>query len=344
MIVRLLERITELLLRWPRRVLVVAAAVVLLAGIAATRLRLDPDVLNLIPRGNREVNEFRDLLKETGTLDFHVVVIEFPQGADPEAYFPLLDRIGEELGQSERIETVSWRLPDVFSLIDRVIPYSMLVLTPRQLDAVAEKLSDDGIRASVERSRALLQTPQSTVAKQLVRVDPFNLLPIYLEKLQSAGAGLKIDFSTGYYISSDHRAAIVIARPKRAAQDLPFSRAVLDETRGITARAIGEFRAANAGVAVPSIGYTGGYAIAATDEKIIQRDMVVNSITSMIGVLLLYLYAYRRPSAMLYAATPMTAAIIITFGLGALTYGTLSAASTGFAALLAGLGLDFMTV
>src|SRR6185503_4884758 len=46
----------------------------------------------------------------------------------------------------------------------------------------------------------------------------------------------------------------------------------------------------------------------------------------------------------LYAAAPMTAAIIITFGLGALTYGTLSAASTGFAALLAGLGLDFMTV
>ena len=341
---RLLDRITDLLLRRPRAVLLVALAVVLVSGAAATRLRLDPDVLNLIPRGNREVNEFRDLLKETGTLDFHVIVIEFPKGSEAAAYYPLLDEIGEQLGKSKRIDSVTWRLPDAFAVIDRVVPYSMLLLTPEQLEQVAQKLTDESIRASVARNRALLQTPQSTVAKELVRIDPFNLMPIYVEKLQRAGGGLNIDFASGYYVSADRSAAIIIARPHRAAQDLPFSRAVMEETRGITDRALRDFRAANPNVAAPSIGVTGGYAIAATDEKIIRRDMTINSITSMIGVLLLYLYAYRRPSAMLYAAVPMTAAIIITFGLGAITYGTLSAASTGFAALLAGLGLDFMTV
>ncbi|HJQ38419.1 MAG TPA: MMPL family transporter [Thermoanaerobaculia bacterium] len=341
---RLLDRLTALLLRRPRKVLLVAGVIVLVFGAMATRLRLDPDVLNLIPRGNREVNEFRSLLKDTGTLDFHVVVVRFPKGSDPGTYYPLLDAIGEGLGKSQRIESVTWRLPDAVEMIDRVIPYAMLVLTPQQVDAVAEKLSDEGIRATVARNRALLQTPQSTVAKQLVRVDPFNLLPVFAEKMQRAGGGLNIDLSSGYYVSSDREAAIIIARPKSAAQNLPFSRAVLEETRQITQRAADAFRAANANVELPEIGYTGGYAIAATDEKIIQRDMLINSVSSMIGVLLLYLYAYRRPSAMLYAAAPMTAAIIITFGLGALTYGTLSAASTGFAALLAGLGLDFMTV
>lgn len=340
MIGSLLERITELLLRRPKAVLVVAGVITLLAGAAATRLRLDPDVLNLIPRNNREVNEFRDLLKETGTLDFHVIVVEFPEGADPSNYFPLIDRIGSELGKSKRIDLVTWRLPEAVSVIHRVLPYSMLVLTPQQLDSVAQKLTDANIRAAVERNATLLQTPQSTMAKQLVRVDPFNLLPIYAEKLQRAGGGLKVDFSSGYYVSSDHKAAIIIARPHRPAQDLPFSRGMMAETRAITARALEDLH----DVPPPNVGYTGGYAIAATDEKIIQRDMVVNSITSMIGVLLLYLYAYRRPSAMLYAAVPMSAAIIITFGLGALTYGTLSVASSGFAALLAGLGLDFMTV
>ena len=344
MIRRLLDRITELLLRRPRAVLGVALAVVLVSGALATRLRLDPDVLNLIPRGNREVNEFRDLLKETGTLDFHVIVVEFPQGSDPATYFPLLDRIGEELEKSERIESATWRLPDAFAMIDRVIPYSLLTLTPEQLDAVAQKLTDESIRTSVARNRTLLQTPQSMAMKELIRVDPFNLLPVYVEKLQRAGGGLNIDFASGYYVSADRRAAIIVGRPPRAAQDLPFSRALLEETRGITTRALSAFRAENKDVPAPAIGYTGGYAIAANDEKIIQRDMTINSITSMVGVLLLYLYAYRRPSAMLYAAAPMTAAIIITFGIAALTYGTLSAASTGFAALLAGLGLDFMTV
>lgn len=344
MIRRALDRITHLVLTRPRAVLAVTAVVVLISGAIATRIRLDPDVLNLIPRGNREVEQFRGLLKDTGTLDFHVVVVEFPKGSDPAVYDTLLDAIGERLAASPGMETVSWRLPDVFAMIDRVIPHAMLVLEPEQLAAVAEKLRDESIRATVARNRALLQTPQSTMAKHLVRVDPFGLLPIFSDKLQRAGSGLKIDLSSGYYVSADRGAAIVIARPKRAAQDLPFSRDLMGESREITRGSLDEFRAAHPGVALPGVGYTGGYAIAAADEKIIQRDMMINSVSSMIGVLLLYLYAYRRPSAMLYAAVPMTAAIIITFALGAMMYGTLSATSTGFAALLAGLGLDFMTV
>lgn len=344
MIQRLLERLTRLILDRPRAVLIVGGVIVAVSAIVATQLRIDPDVLNLIPRSNREVNEFKQLLKDTGTLDFHVTVVEFPQGSDPAAYYPLLDSIGERLAKSPRVEGASWKLPDVVGLIDRVLPYSMLVLTPAQLDEVKAKLSDEGIRATVARNRALLQTPQSVMAKQLVRVDPFNLLPIFIGKLSTAGGGLKVDFSTGYYVSSDHRAAIIVARPKRPAQDLPFSRALIGEAHDVTKQALEDFRKQNPGVAMPTVGYTGGYAIAATDEKIIQRDMAVNSISSMIGVLLLYLYAYRRPSAMIYAAVPMIAAIVVTFAIGVLTYGTLSAASTGFAALLAGLGLDFMTV
>ncbi|HEX7810110.1 MAG TPA: MMPL family transporter, partial [Thermoanaerobaculia bacterium] len=331
-------------MRRPRAVLVVAGVIVLLSAIASLRLRLDPDVLNLIPRSNREVNEFRDLLKETGTLDFHVVLVEIPKGADASAYTPLLDSIGEELAKSKRIENVTWRIPDFFSMVDKVLPYSMLLLKEPQLDAVARKLSDEEIRAAVSRNAALLQTPQSSIAKQVVRLDPFNLIPVYMDKVQSAGGGLKVDFASGYYLSADHTAALIIARPNRAAQDLPFSRELMKDTRAITARALETFKKNNPSVPAPTLGFTGGYAIAAADEHIIRRDMTINSISSMIGVLLLYLYAYRRPSAVVYAAVPMAAAIIVTFGLGALTYGTLSAASTGFAALLAGLGLDFMTV
>ena len=344
MIGRLLDRLTALLLRRPRAVLAVSLAIVAIFGALATRLRLDPDVLNLIPSGNREVNEFRTLLKETGTLDFHVVVVEFPTGSEPSTYFSLLDRIGEDLEKSKQMESVTWRMPDALGLVEKVIPWSMLILTPEQLETVAQKLSDGGIRESVERNAALLQTPQSAVAKQLVRIDPFNLLPVFADKAERAGGGLNIDISSGYYVSADRGAAIIIARPRRPAQDLPFSRGVMAETRAITSRALGEFRPANPGAPPPNVGYTGGYAIASTDEKIIQGDMMVNSITSMIGVLLLYLYAYRRPSAMVYAGVPMTAAIIITFGIASITYGKLSPASTGFAALLAGLGLDFMTV
>lgn len=344
MIVRLIERITELILRRPWRILLVTALVVAVAGLLAVRMKFDPDVLKLVPQNNREVNEFRDIITETGTLDFHVVVIEFPKGSEPATYGPLIDGIGERLRASQNIDHATWRVPDPFSLVDQVLPYAMLILTPEQLDAVGAKLSDAGIREAVERNRTLLQTPQSSMVKQIVRVDPFNLLPIYLEKLKRASGGINVDLSSGYYVANDQSAAVIIARPKKAAQDLPFSRIVMGETHEFVAQAISEFKKANPNVPLPTIGFTGGYAIAGADEKIIRYDMALNGVTSFLGVLLLYLYAYRRPSAILYAAVPMIVAIIITFGIAALTYGTLSAASTGFSALLAGLGVDFMTV
>lgn len=344
MIARLLESITSLILRRPRLIVTIVLLVIAASGVMATRLRIDPDVLNLVPQGNREVNDFRDILRETGTLDFHIVVLEFPAGSDPSNYGPLIDGIGERLKASDLIENVTWSVPDPMTVIDKVLPYSLLILNPEQLDVVAGKLTDASIREAVERNRTLLQTPQSTVAKQLVRVDPFNLLPVYMEKFEHAGGGLNVDLSSGYYVSRDQTAAVIIARPRKAAQDLPYSRQVMEDTQRRVGEAVAAFRSQHGDVALPAIGYTGGYAIAAADEKIIRRDMTLNSITSMLGVLLLYFYAYRRPSAILYAAAPMVAAIVITFGLGAIVYGTLSAASTGFAALLAGLGVDFMTV
>jgi len=344
MIARLIDRITELILHRPRVIILMALAIVVISAGIASRLRLDPDFLKLVPQNNREVNDFRDLINETGTLDFHVIVIEFPKGAEPAEYGSLIDSIGEQLRSSKLVQTATWRIPDPFELVDRVLPYSMLILTPQQLEAVREKLSDQSIRSSVERNRTVLRTPQSIMIKDFIRVDPFNLLPIYLEKLKGAGGGLNVDFSSGYYVSRDQSAAVIIARPHRPAQDLSFSRSVMKETKGFTDKALTRFRSENPSLPPPVISYTGGYAIAAADEKIIRQDMTLNSITSIVGVLLVYFYAYRRPSALLYAAVPMTAAIIITFALGALTFGTLSAASTGFAALLAGLGVDFMTV
>lgn len=344
MIGALIERVTALVLRRPKTILLIAAAFVVVAALLATRLKLDPDVLNLIPRNNREVNEFRSLITETGTLDFHVIVIEFPKGAEPAAYGPLLDAIGQRLQSSPRMQTVTWKVPDPFSLVGKVLPYSMLVLDPAQLNGVAAKLSDQNIRAAVERNKSLLQTPQSTAVKKIVQIDPFNLLPIYLDKLQGAGGSLKVDFSSGYYVASDQSSAIIIAKPRQAAQELPFSRAVMEDSNAIIEKSVGEFRTAHSDLPLPAIGFTGGYAIAAADEKIIRQDMTINSITSIAGVLLLYLYAFRRPSALVYSGVPMASAIIITFGIGSIAYGTLSAASTGFAALVAGLGVDFMTV
>src|SRR5205823_13380484 len=57
-----------------------------------------------------------------------------------------------------------------------------------------------------------------------------------------------------------------------------------------------------------------------------------------------FLYACRRAASIGYAGAPLALGLALTFGMAGAVYGVLSQASAGFAALLAGLGIDFITV
>ena len=92
------------------------------------------------------------------------------------------------------------------------------------------------------------------------------------------------------------------------------------------------------------IEHTGGYQIALGDADLIRKDVIANVLGTVFGVLALFLYAFRRPAAIFYAGAPLALGLVLTFGMAGLVYGPLSSASAGFAALLAGLGIDFITV
>src|SRR5205085_9270586 len=140
---------------------------------------------------------------------------------------------------------------------------------------------DAGIRESVARNKALLQTPQAFALKQLVQYDPFNLAPIFIRKFQSAGGGFRIDTSSGYYLSSDHSTLIILTKPKHLAQDVPFGKELLAEGSLIEAKALAEFqKSAPPGTPLPKISHTGGYEIAVGDADLIRQDAIINIFVS----------------------------------------------------------------
>ena len=341
---RILDSLAKLCLRHSKQIAILSALVGAIALAGASRIHFDPDLLNLIPQKNREVNEFRKVLKDLGTLDNHVVILHLPKGADINTYDTLIESIAQGYRKNAGIEEVQYRIPNPLDFVDTILPRALLFLTPEQLDTVAQKLSDEGIRDAVARNRTLLQTPQSFALKQLIQYDPFGLAPIFLEKFQSAGGGIRIDAASGYYLSSDHTMLLILAKPKKPAQDVPFAKTLLADGAAIEAQALAQFRKSNPEAAVPVIDHTGGYQIAAGDADLIRGDVIVNILGSFFGVLLLFLYAFRRPVALLYGALPMGLALLMTFGIAGTVYGQLSSASAGFAALLAGLGIDFITV
>lgn len=345
MINRLLDSFARLCLRHSKQIAIAAAVLAVAALAASIRLSFDPDLLNLIPQKNRQVNEFRKVLRDMGTIDYHIVVLSIPPARDPHEYDSLVESIAAGYKKSPLIEDVNYRLPNPLDFVDVVLPRALLFLTPEELNEVAQKLSDQGIRDSVARNRTLLQTPQAMAFKQLVQYDPFNLAPLFLKKFTSAGGGFKIDTSSGYYLSSDHTMLLILTKPRRPAQDVPFGQKLLAEGARIEGSALAEFhKSAAPGVPLPKIAHTGGYEIAVGDAGLIRQDVIINVIGSFFGVLALFIYAFRRVASIGYAGAPMALGLALTFGTAAVTYGQLSSLSAGFAALLAGLGIDFITV
>ncbi|HEY3056265.1 MAG TPA: MMPL family transporter [Thermoanaerobaculia bacterium] len=345
MLERSLDALAKLCLRHSKQIAILAAILGVGAIAAASRLTFDPDLLNLIPQNNKQVNDFKRVLRDMGTIDNHIVVMHMPRGRDVHEYDSLVEAIAEGYKKSRFIDDVNYRLPNPLDFVEIILPRAFLFLSPDQLDDVAQKLSDAGIRESVERNRTLLQTPQSFALKQLIQYDPFNLAPIFLKKFQAASGGFNIDASSGYYLSNDHEMLLILTKPKRPAQDVPFGKELLAESEIIEARALKDFQKnAPPGTPLPIIEHTGGYTIAIGDADLIRQDVIANVLGTVVGVLALFLYAFRRPAAIFYAGTPLALGLAMTFGLAGLVYGTLSSASAGFAALLAGLGIDFITV
>jgi predicted RND superfamily exporter protein len=342
---KLLDSLARLCLRHSRRIAVAALVVAVLAILGAMRISFDPDLLNLIPQKNKQVNEFRKALRDLGTIDYHIVVLDMPKGRDVHEYDSLIDGIAEGYRKNPRIEDVSYKIPNPLDFVEDVLPRILLFLTPEELKQVEVKLSDAGIRESVSRNKSILQTPQAFALKTLVQYDPFNLLPIFLNKFKSAGGGFNIDASSGFYLSGDHSILLILTKPKHPAQDVPFGKQLLAEGAVIEADALKEFQKNNsAAVPLPKISHTGGYEIALGDADLIRQDVIYNILGTVIGVLALFMYAFRRPAALFYAGAPLALGLLLTFGIAGVVYGKLSSASAGFAALLAGLGIDFITV
>jgi predicted RND superfamily exporter protein len=342
---RILDALARFCLRRSKEIIIASLLLALLATAGAMRLSFDPDLLNLIPQQNKQVNEFRKVLRDLGTIDYHIIMVDIPRGHDVHEYDPLIDAIGEGYRKSPRIEDVSYKVPNPLDFIDLILPRMMLFLTPAELDQVAARLTDAGIRDSVARNYSMLQTPQSFAMKELVQYDPFGFAPIFLKKFSAGGGGFRIDTSSGYYLSSDHSMLLMLTKPKRPAQDVPFGKDLLAEGALIEANALKDFqKSAPPGTPLPRIEHTGGYVIATSDADLIRQDVILNVLGTVFGVLALFIYAFRRAASVLYAGAPLALGLALTFGIAGITYGRLSQASAGFAALLAGLGIDFITV
>ena len=294
----------------------------------------------------RRSRPFRRALDEFGSLDYLLIAVRLPEDAVLDPYEEFVDDLGARLERREMLERVEYRLGEMDEMVGTFLPRAILFLDAAERRQLLERLGDDALVERARELRRLVETPQAMALEELLKLDPLGLAEIFLQRLTASRSGLSLDWTSGYMLSNDHRMLLVLARPRHSPEDIDRNRLLVDAVREDVAAALGGWSdlVRDRATPPPEVALGGRYVIALGDDQLIRRDVLTNVVTSMVGVLVLFLFAFRRFGPLLYAFVPLSCGLILTFGFTFLAFGELNAATSGVAALLIGLGIDFVIV
>src|SRR5262245_33919598 len=136
-------RIEEISSRHPGLIFAVTFVVVCLAAFLGSQIRLDTDILALVPQGDRAVDAFKTSLKEFAGADYMAVLIEAPEGHTADEYEDFADLFAEKAAAIDGVLQVEHRLGGSGALLEVFQKYGLLFLPPEEIPNLKTKLTDE---------------------------------------------------------------------------------------------------------------------------------------------------------------------------------------------------------
>jgi len=301
----LFGRVAGTVMRLGWRMSLLLALISTLAVLGASQLRVDPNILELLPPDDPTTQAIQALNAQEGGANLLTIAVA---GQSTEQVASFARELAEALQAKDTVDYALYELdPDLAWQI------GLLQLEPAELTLIEERMS-----------AALALGPGAAnpfIAARLLDLGPLT------EKL-AAG-------SQTNSLSSGGGATRVIVRPVGSAYDPQFARPFMADLHALLDSMEPESR----GVQIPWIG--GAYRHTVEDLEGIIHDLGWTATASFVFVLTLIAVAFRDPRAVLLIFVPLLMGTAWTFGYAWLSVGTLTTFTSYAGAVLIGLGVDF---
>jgi len=328
-------RWTAFVERHYRGILLGSAALAALCMLSLTRLRLDIDVFNMLPRGASAFDDFKSFVRDFGELNQLVVLLD---GADLLHLERFADEMANRLRQAETVQQVQSHV-DVDALRRGLFARHLYVYIPEAKYAeIAARLTSEAIETQVKVNRAILSAPFDLTAARAIADDPLGFQRLAAGSLADAYGGVAPEMSSGYFSAADDRALVFFVRPRASGFDVAFSERLLREAHAAAEGA----RSALDEASGIRVAYTGSYVYALEDAGTLQGDIARYTVLALVAVLAIFYAGYRDLRILPFVAYPLLLTTLVTFALSLLLFRELNAVSLCFAAILYGLAVDSM--
>lgn len=333
----------QIIYRFHKYILIIFVFLTLIAIILATRLKLDLNLIALLPSDNPSVDVFFDVVETIGVQSTLIALVEMPQHIDQKDSEAVVEHLSKKYAQSRLITEIEYKSEtrQLSNFLQIYLEHFPQLLKPGDLNKFAQKLSDEGIHKQVLENKKILMTPFGIAANELVRVDPLGIRNSMDSGLTVTTGQRTIKLHSGYYRTEGGN-YIIFMKPEKPPQDVYFSKKLMAEVYSLEKAALTELTEKIAGFSDKTkISYTGGYPIAVNDEAITKRDIKVTLLTSFLGVMLLFSLSFRSIRILFFVGLPMLVSLLWTLGFASLAFQHLNVLSCIFSCVLIGLGIDF---
>ena len=324
-------------MRYPLARWLLVLGVVLFSLWLGRNVQVREDALDLLPTGS--LRDELTLLQEIGLVDRVFISLE----ADPAkkndgpsletALRQSVEGVSAALTGNPLFAGVVGRLPQgyEFVLSDRLQPYLPALLSSDDLAVLATRLSDEGLRRTMQDAFTLLNSPAGFALQENLRRDPFGIMPLYLQRLTGLRGELAVSLRDGFFFSSDGKQCLLWLKSKASLTDS----AAAAQVEAAINQALGSGLAA--GVRARVIGpLPHTLANARTIERDLKRLLPL-AFGALVFLLLLFLRSWR---ALLVVAVPFLSAPVAVALLGRIFDG-ISIMALGFGIVLLGISVDF---
>ncbi len=246
-------------------------------------------------------------------------------------------------------------------LMVRERPY--LVLEAADVERFKKLFEPAALDARMDEiDRLVREQDAHSPEKKKLYEDPLGILDFgkaaLSERLKSRAPPLARD-PDGFFLSPDGTTLVVLGRAVLPSSRLDFNRALMAAAQRAESRAVLAFRATKPGLTTAlkgaaygqladgettgrlQVGFTGMPAVYVENERTLKWDLILNTGSSLLGVLILFLVVYRSVALTWRVMWTTVYTIWLTIAFAGLTRGGMSLLGGAFTAVPVGLGTDY---
>jgi hypothetical protein len=320
----------------PRSTVALAALFFCLALISTLSIRFESDIFKLFPARSGALRLFLDTLQWTGNAGEAYFLLEGDPEQLPTAAEAFAGRLNAlEVDGSPAFKKVTYRVfdpreADSFSaFIGYAVTRPQLFLDPAGVGEYLRKLEPAQMERSLRRAQAELASQLGMGMRGLVAADPLYLREAVLPRLKKGSHSFDLDPDSPYFLSRDGRLLIMIAEPALPVQEMVFAR-----------KLVAGINRAREGSEV-TISCAGAHLSAVIDERVMKRNIIACIISSLVVVLGLFYFTYRRLMPTLLIPFIILYGTVMAMGTAGLFLSSIHIISFAFTALIIGLGTDY---